>query len=159
MIEEKAARIGLLMLDVDGVMTDGRIVLNDLGQETKNFNVKDGLGIRLLMRAGVEVLIISGRTSGAVGHRADSLGIGEVHQGVRDKAILCESLLRQKNLERDQVCCVADDLIDIPMQRHVGLFVAVADAVEEVRLAADYVTKRNGGEGAVREVCELILRA
>jgi 3-deoxy-D-manno-octulosonate 8-phosphate phosphatase (KDO 8-P phosphatase) len=159
MLEEKAARIKLLILDVDGVMTDGRVVINDLGQEMKFFNVRDGHGLKLLMKGGVEVAIISGRDSRAVEHRAGELGIREVYQGAEDKESLCLKLMKEKALMRDEVCCVGDDLPDIPMFRCVGLPIAVSDAVPEVRDAAGYVTKERGGEGAVREVCELILRA
>lgn len=159
MMLDVAAKIKLLILDVDGVMTDGRIVTTDHGEEIKCFNVKDGLGLRLLLRAGIDVVIISGRKSEAVEHRAKDLGIQEVYQGVKNKATLCAKLIQRKKLERAQVCCMADDLPDLPMFNQVGISVAVADAAAEVRDAASFVTKAKGGNGAVREVCELILRA
>lgn len=159
MIKEKAAGIKLLILDVDGVMTDGGIVYSDRGEEIKCFNVKDGQGLRLLMNAGIEVAIITGRESGAVEHRARDLGIKYIFQGIKDKGSICVKLLEQKGLNKDQICCIGDDLPDISMFCHVGMPVAVADAAKEVRDAACYVTQNSGGKGAVREVCELILKA
>ena len=159
MLGDKAAKIRLLILDVDGVMTDGRIVVNDRGEETKYFDVKDGHGLKLLMNAGIDVVIISGRDSKSVEHRAKDLGIKEVYQGIKDKESLCAKLLKQKGLESDQICCIGDDLPDIPMFKHVGIPIAVTDAVKEVRDTACYITKNRGGNGAVREVCDLILEA
>jgi YrbI family 3-deoxy-D-manno-octulosonate 8-phosphate phosphatase len=159
MIEKKAKEIKLLVLDVDGVMTDGRIVMNDLGQEIKYFNVRDGHGIRLLLHAGVEVALITGRASETVRFRAADLGIKMVYQGVKDKEAVCKRIMAEKGLERDHVCCMGDDLPDIPMLRCAGFPVAVADAAMEIRDAALYVTKAQGGFGAVREVCEIILKA
>jgi len=158
-LEDKAAEIKLLILDVDGVMTDGRIIVNDLGQEIKYFNVKDGLGLRLLMKAGIDVVIISGRKSKTVEYRAKGLGIKEVYQGIEDKESLCNKLVKKTGLNRNQVCCMGDDLPDIPMFNQSGFSIAVADAVTEVRDAADFITENRGGKGAVREVCELILKA
>ena len=159
MLGDKAAKIRLLILDVDGVMTDGRIVVNDRGEETKYFDVKDGHGLKLLIKAGIDVIIISGRESKSVEHRAKDLGIKEVYQGIKDKESLCAKLLKQKGLESDQICCIGDDLPDIPMFKHVGIPIAVTDAVKEVRDTACYITKNRGGNGAVREVCDLILEA
>jgi 3-deoxy-D-manno-octulosonate 8-phosphate phosphatase (KDO 8-P phosphatase) len=159
MLEERASRIKLLILDVDGVMTDGRIIMNDLGQEIKYFNVKDGHGLRLLLRAGIHVAIITGRESKTVAHRASDLGIRDVYQGVEDKKSVCEKLLYEKGLLNDEVCCIGDDLPDIPMFECVGFPIAVADATKETRESALYVTRNSGGNGAVREVCELILKA
>ena len=159
MLKDRAAKIKLLILDVDGVMTDGRIVLNDHGEEIKCFNVKDGHGLRLLMKAGVEVAIITGRRSKAVEYRSKDLGIRELYQGVDDKEALCIKLMERKRLNSEQVCCIGDDLPDIQMFNHVGFPVSVADAAVEVRDAACHITKKGGGKGAVREVCELILKA
>lgn len=158
-LEEIAARIKLLILDVDGVLTDGRIIIDDHGAESKYFYVRDGQGLVLLMGAGVEVAVISGRESGAVRRRAAELGIEEVHQGVVHKEPVCLDLLARKGLTGDRVCCMGDDLPDIPLFRLVGFPVAVMDAPVEVRDAASYVTRNRGGQGAVREVCELILKA
>jgi len=159
MTEDKLARIQLLVLDVDGVMTDGRVVINERGEEIKRFNVKDGHGLKMLMRAGIEVVIISGRNSGAVEYRAGDLGIREVYQGVENKRPLCEKLIRRKKLKKEQVCCVGDDLPDLALFEAAGVSIAVADAVAEVRNAADFITGKGGGDGAVREVCEWILKA
>lgn len=159
MTDEKAKKIELLVLDVDGVLTDGRIIINDLGQETKYFNVKDGYGLRRLMDAGIDVAIITGRESEAVKHRAADLGIEMVFQGIKDKESVCRKVIRDKGLDKEQVCCMGDDLPDIPMLKCAGLPVAVADAAVEIREFASYVTKSPGGFGAVREMCEIILKA
>jgi 3-deoxy-D-manno-octulosonate 8-phosphate phosphatase (KDO 8-P phosphatase) len=151
--------IKLLILDVDGVLTDGRISINDQGEETKAYNVRDGHGIRLLMASGIDVAIITGRYSKSVEHRARDLGIGKVYQGVSDKKSVCIKLLEEKRLAEDQACFIGDDLQDLPLLKFVGLPVAVADAVKEVRETASYITEKGGGCGAVREVCELILKA
>lgn len=159
MIKEKAARIKLLFLDVDGVMTDGQITMNDRGEEVKSFDVKDGQGLKMLIRGGVEVVLVTGRRSHVVEHRARDLGIEEVYQGVTDKRSLCRRVLDKKGLDRQEACCMGDDLPDIGMFREAGLCIAVADAAGEVRDKADLVTKGKGGHGAVREVCEWILRS
>jgi len=151
--------IKLLILDVDGVMTDGSIIINDNGEEIKRFDVKDGFGLKMLMRANIDVVIISGRKAKAVEYRAMNLGIREIYQGVKDKEDLCKKLMQQKKLKKDDVCCMGDDLPDLPMFNQVGISIAVADAVAEVRSSADFITKNKGGKGAVREVCELILKA
>jgi YrbI family 3-deoxy-D-manno-octulosonate 8-phosphate phosphatase len=157
-MEEKAAKITTLVLDVDGVLTNGHITINDRGEETKSFHVRDGMGLRLLMHAGIEVIIITGRKSEVVAHRAKELGIKEVYQGIKDKGALCEKLMRQKKIKKDQLCCMGDDLPDLPVFRMAGLSIAVADAADEVRHASGIITKNRGGEGAVREACEIILK-
>lgn len=159
MISDMAKKIKLLILDVDGVMTDGRIVMNDLGQEIKFFNVRDGHGIRLLLKAGIDVAIITGRESETVRRRAADLGITIVYQGIRDKESICKKIMKEKGLSKEQVCCMGDDLPDIPMFNCAGLPVAVADAAYETRKSALYITKTSGGYGAVREMCEIILKA
>jgi 3-deoxy-D-manno-octulosonate 8-phosphate phosphatase (KDO 8-P phosphatase) len=159
MIEDRIAKIELLVLDVDGVMTDGRIIVDDHGEEIKYFNVKDGHGLKLLMRAGIEVIIISGRKSRAVDYRAENLGIHEIYQGVEDKGSLFQKLVQRKKLTRDRVCAMGDDLPDLAVFNQSGVSIAVADAVPEVRDAASFITKNRGGDGAIREVCELILKA
>jgi len=158
MLDEKAAKIKLLILDVDGVLTDGRIIINDRGEEIKSFHVRDGQGLKLLMNAGIEVIIITGRKSEAVAYRAKELGIREVYQGVKDKGALCKKLMVQKNLEKDHLCCIGDDLPDLPLFRLAGLSIAVADAADEVRQAAGIIAEKSGGKGAVREACEMILK-
>ena len=159
MTEDWATRIKLLILDVDGVMTDGRIILNARGQEIKRFHVRDGYGIKRLLDAGIDVVIITGRKSKVVEYRAKELGIQEVYQGVKEKGPLCREVVARKNLMKDQVCCMGDDLPDLPMFAQAGVSIAVADAAVEVRSAATLVTDQKGGRGAVREVCEWILRA
>ena len=158
MLNEKASKIKLLLLDVDGVMTDGRIIMNDRGEETKAFNVKDGLGLKMLMSSGLEVVIVTGRRSQVLAHRSRELGIEEVYQGVKDKNTVCRQLKKARDLKKEQVCSLGDDIPDLAMFTESGLCIAVADAVEEVREAADFITKSNGGFGAVREACELILK-
>ena len=159
MIEARAERIRLLFLDVDGILTDGRIEINDQGQESKRFHVRDGLGLKLLMGSGIDVVIITGRRSEVVEHRLRELGILEIHQGVRDKGGLAKRLIEEKALGKDQVCCMGDDLPDIPMFRETGLPITVPEAPPEVREAAFHVTEAGGGHGAVREICELILKS
>ncbi|HIJ58230.1 MAG TPA: HAD-IIIA family hydrolase [Deltaproteobacteria bacterium] len=158
-MKEKAASIKLLILDVDGVLTDGRITMNERGEEVKSFDVKDGLGLKMLMSTGVEVVIITGRKSMVVEHRAKELGIDEVWQGFKDKGALSRKIIGEKGLEKNEVCCIGDDLPDLAMFMEAGLRIAVADGVEEVREEADFVTKKKGGYGAVREACEWILKS
>ena len=156
---EKLKNIKLLLLDVDGVLTDGKIVYTDSGEQIKAFDVKDGHGLKLLMRSGAEVVLITGRESKVVLHRARDLGIQEVYQKVTNKIEIYEKILKEKNLEDIHVGFVGDDLIDIPVLRRVGFSVAVEDAIPEVKEIVDYVTSKKGGEGAVREVCELLLKS
>lgn len=158
MLEEKAAGIRLLILDVDGVLTNGRITLNDRGEETKSFDVKDGLGLQMLASQDIEVVILTGRTSKAVAHRAKELGIEDVYQGIVDKRATLQALIREKGLHRSQVCCMGDDLPDLAMFKESGICIAVSDAVSEIRQEADFVTRKKGGFGAVREACDWILR-
>ena len=157
-MEEKAAKIKLFCLDVDGVMTDGRITINARGEEIKTFDVKDGQGLKMLMSSGVEVAIISGRKSPVLEHRAKDLGVVALYQGVDDKRTLCRQLIEEKGLQKDQVCSMGDDLPDLTMFSESGLCIAVADAAKEVRGAADLITRNRGGRGAVREACEWLLK-
>lgn len=156
---KKIKSVKLLALDVDGVMTDGRIIYDDEGKETKVFDVKDGHGIKLLMRAGIDVAIITARESNVVLHRAKNLGIELVYQKAMDKVVALEDILKRKGLISEQVAYIGDELVDIPLLRKVGFAAAVKDAVDDVKKYVDYVTVKNGGYGAVREVCELILKA
>ena len=156
---KKARAIRLLLLDVDGVMTDGRVVFADSGEEVKAFDVKDGHGIRMLMRTGVSVALLTGRESRVVLHRARDLGIDMVYQGAKDKLSVFEGILSEKGFKGEEVCYVGDDLVDMPVMKRAGLSISVADASEELKGSVDYVTERAGGRGAVREVCELILKA
>ncbi len=158
-LTERLARVELLLLDVDGVLTDGRVVIDDQGVETKAFDVTDGHGLKLLQRAGVEVGFVTGRRSRVVEHRARDLGVTEVHQRVRNKLEVVREILGRRCLAPDRVAYVGDDLVDLPVITQVGVGITVADAPEYVRERALWVTSRPGGRGAVREVCEAILRA
>ncbi len=157
-LRKKIAHISLLILDVDGVLTDGRIIIDDDGKETKQFDVKDGHGIKMLLRTGVEVMFLTGRRSRVVAHRAQDLGVREVHQGVRNKLAVFETIIRDKKIPAERIAYMGDDIVDVPLFKHVGFSATVADACEEARKSCDYVTEKGGGRGAVREVCELILR-
>lgn len=157
-VMEKIRQVRLLILDVDGVLTDGRIIMDDSGRETKHFDVRDGHGIKLLMRYGIDVLLLTGRSSHVVEHRARDLGITEVRQGIWNKAEVLEDILKKRGLSAGQVACMGDDVVDVPLLRRVGFAATVADAPEYVKIAVHYVTEKKGGRGAVREVCDLILR-
>lgn len=158
-VERRAAAVKLLLLDCDGVLTDGRITLVEGGDEQKSFHTRDGHGLVLLHRAGLRSGIISGRSSRIVAARAADLGVAYVRQGALDKLEVFEELLDEAGVEPSEVAYVGDDVVDIPLMRRSGLAVAVADATEDTREAAHYVTRLPGGFGAVREVCELILKA
>jgi 3-deoxy-D-manno-octulosonate 8-phosphate phosphatase (KDO 8-P phosphatase) len=154
----RAARIDLLLLDVDGVLTDGSVVYSDAGEELKRFHVRDGSGLKLWRAAGKRAAIISGRSSAAVGRRAAELGIAPVLQGRDDKLRAFEEVLAGAGLTADQVCAVGDDLADLPILARAELAVAVADACPEVRAAAHRTTITPGGRGAVREAVEWLLK-
>jgi 3-deoxy-D-manno-octulosonate 8-phosphate phosphatase (KDO 8-P phosphatase) len=158
-VKERAARIRILLLDVDGVLTDGGILLHPDGEESKVFNVRDGLGIRLLQRAGVEVGFISGRNSRVVARRAEDLGIELVVQGTLYKLPTYEEIVAKRGLTDMDVAYVGDDIVDVPILKRVGLAIATAGAVPAVVSSCHVITDRDGGRGAVREVCELILQA
>jgi 3-deoxy-D-manno-octulosonate 8-phosphate phosphatase (KDO 8-P phosphatase) len=158
-VESRAARIRLLLLDCDGVLTDGRITPVEGGEELKSFHTHDGHGLVMLHRAGLRSGIISGRKSRLVELRAADLGISFVRQGALNKIEVFESLLSEAGVEPSHAAYVGDDVVDIPLMRRCALAVAVADATPDTRAAAHYVTKLPGGFGAVREVCELILKA
>ena len=155
----KARRVKLLVLDVDGVLTDGRIIVNDSGIESKEFDVRDGHGLKLLIRCGIEVVFLTGRKSAAVHWRAEDIGITEVHQGVKNKGEVFAEIIKRRDISPEETACIGDDIVDIPILKRAGFSIAVSDAVWEVRKNADYVTNRRGGRGAVREVCEVILKA
>ncbi len=155
----RARRIRLLILDIDGVLTDGRLYFDAKGETLKVFHVRDGHGIKMAQRGGLEVALVSGRRSDAAFHRARELDISRFYEGVRDKVSILEELLAALNLTPPQVAAVGDELVDLPLFHRVGLGVAVADAAPEVRAAAHWVTSLPGGQGAVREVCDLLLKA
>lgn len=158
-LQVKIRPIKVLILDVDGVLTNGEIIFDDAGRETKHFNVRDGHGLRMLMRYGVEVVFLTGRTSSVVNHRALDLGINEVYQGVFNKLDVFQEILRKKNIVPEAAAFVGDDVVDVPVLRRVGFSVTVADASADLKRVVDYITEHKGGRGAVREVCELILKA
>ncbi len=151
--------VKLLIMDVDGVMTDGSVIYNDKGEETKIFNVRDGHGIKMLQRAGIKAALITARLSECVKHRARNLGIELVYQGAVDKAKAFEDLLEKEGLKPEETAYMGDDVVDIPVLKRAGLAIGVSDAVDEVRELVHYITIKPGGKGAVREVVELILKA
>ncbi len=153
------ADIELLLLDVDGVLTDGSITYSDSGEQIKQFNARDGLGLRLLMDAGIKVGIITGRTSGALEHRCKNLGIQLLFDGITDKSEALDTICSQTGIHVKKIAFAGDDLIDLPVMKRVGISFSVSDAAPEVKAHADHVTKRQGGHGAVREICETILKS
>lgn len=158
-LAERLRTVRLLLLDVDGVLTDGSIIYSDAGAETKIFHVKDGLGIRMLQRAGVEVGIVTGRRSDALRHRCRNLDIGLLFDGVEDKGAALSPILQKTGLAAGETAFMGDDLPDLPIMTQVGTAIAVADAALEVIAAAHMVTDRPGGKGAVREAAEALLKA
>ncbi|WP_455426706.1 3-deoxy-manno-octulosonate-8-phosphatase KdsC [Dryocola sp. LX212] len=158
-VMERAANVRLLILDVDGVMSDGLIYMGNSGEELKAFNVRDGYGIRCALTSSIEVAIITGRKAKLLEDRCETLGITHLYQGQSDKLLAFRDLLAKLALSPEQVAYVGDDLIDWPVMAEVGLSVAVADAHPLLIPRADYVTRISGGRGAVREVCDLLLLA
>lgn len=158
-VMEKAAKIRLLICDVDGVMSDGLIYQGNSGEELKAFNVRDGYGIRCLLTSGIEVAIITGRNAKLLEDRANTLGITHLYQGQSDKLLAYHELLAKLAIRPGDVAYIGDDLIDWPVMAEVGLSAAVADAHPLLLPKADYVTQIAGGRGAVRELCDLILLA
>lgn len=158
-LDQRCQRIELLLSDVDGVLTDGRVVFDNQGIETKLFHIRDGLGIKLWQRAGYKMGLLSGRSSHIVKVRAAELGIDLVRQGFEDKLPVFQQVLEAGGWQPDQVAYIGDDLPDLPVMHRSGLAIAVADAAPEVRTAAHWVTKLPGGAGAVREAIETILKA
>jgi 3-deoxy-D-manno-octulosonate 8-phosphate phosphatase (KDO 8-P phosphatase) len=157
-LAQRCAAIRLLLTDVDGVLTDGSVILDNHGVESKSFNIRDGLAIRLWQHAGGRAGIVTGRSSQVVKLRASELDLDVVRQGVKDKLPEVQAIAAAMKLRPDEIAYVGDDLPDLPTIRYAGLGIAVADAPEEVREGADYVTSVPGGKGAVREVVELMLK-
>ena len=149
----------MMVFDVDGVFTDGRILIDDTGKESKYFNVRDGHGVRLLLHYDFQVAVLSGRTSKAVEVRMRELGVQDVLQGHDDKRSAFNDLVKSKNLDNDQVGYIGDDIVDVQAMRLAGVSFAVADAHPWVKQYANFVTQNRGGHGAVREICELLLDA
>ena len=158
-LQDRASKIRMLVLDVDGVLTDGRLYFDNAGNEMKAFNTRDGLGIKALQRSGIDVAVITGRKSEIVAQRMAQLDIKHVYQGREDKLDAFTHLLKVTSLDAEQVCFAGDDWIDLPVLLRTGLAITVADADEHVKEHVHWITKRNGGEGAVREICNLILKA
>lgn len=158
-VMQLAAQVRLLALDVDGVLTDGRLYFAEDGQELKTFDTQDGHGIKMLMNAGVACAIITGRNTQLVARRAKNLGVTHLMQGREDKLVALRELAAQLGIPLQQIAYVGDDWPDLPAIRAAGLGVAVANAHQELRVHADYVTRLDGGRGAVREVCDLLLNA
>jgi 3-deoxy-D-manno-octulosonate 8-phosphate phosphatase (KDO 8-P phosphatase) len=156
---EKAKKIKLLILDVDGVLTDGKLFFDNQGNEYKSFHVRDGFGLKLLRMTGVEVAVISGRKSTSVDLRMKNLDIEHVYQGHENKQAAFEEIIGKMNVTPDQVAFVGDDLVDLLIMSRVGLAVTVDDANFAVKQRADWCTRMPGGQGAVREVCDLIMQA
>ncbi|PKN70507.1 MAG: phenylphosphate carboxylase subunit delta [Deltaproteobacteria bacterium HGW-Deltaproteobacteria-12] len=158
-LQEKLKNIKMLILDVDGVMTDGRVIMDDSGKEIKNFDVRDGHGIKLIQRYGIKVVLLTGRQSEVVKHRAQDLGIREIYQKVFNKKEVFVKILKKNKLSSADVAFMGDDIVDIPVLKAVGFSAAVADALDVVKKSVAYVTKNMGGRGAVREVCDMLLQA
>jgi len=158
-LNDRLARLRLIVFDVDGVFTDGRFLMDEDGREYKAFHTQDGYGVRRLLEAGVQVAIISGRRSGAVDRRMAELGVTRVVQGCRHKIPELHALARELGIDLAEAAYVGDDLPDLEAMRACGLAIAVANAVDDIAAEADYVTARSGGHGAVREVADLVLAA
>jgi len=155
----RAIKIKLMIFDVDGVLTDGSLFMDSEGSEYKAFNSRDGHGIKMLQESGVDVGIITGRTSGVVEHRVKDLGIKYLYQGQKNKLPAYEALIKQLGLANDEVAYVGDDVVDLPVMLQVGLAVAVADAHALVKEHAHWQTGSRGGRGAGRDICEFVMRA
>lgn len=158
-MDPRATAVELILSDVDGVLTNGCVIFDNEGIETKSFHIRDGLGIRLWQRAGFKFGVLTARTSHIVRVRMAELGVSIVRQGFEEKLPAAIEIMRELNLKPAQVCYIGDDLTDLPVMRHVGFSVAVADACEEVRQKATLVTRMPGGQGAVRETIELLLKS
>ncbi len=156
-IKQRAKNIRLALFDVDGVLTDGKIHINEHGNEIKTFNTQDGHGIRLLQHYGIQVGVITGRSSKALDHRMHDLDIEHVYQGSIDKNLAYQELLKKLNLDAEQTSFVGDDIVDLQIMSQCGLSIAVANAHDFVKQHAHWQTTNSGGNGAVREVCELLL--
>lgn len=156
---EKAKKIKLLLLDVDGVLTDGRIVYDSRGQDLKFFDVHDGLGVYLLKKAGIKTILITAKGSRAIRPRAKDMQVEEVFEDISPKTSVLDRILKKYNLKLDEVCFVGDDLVDLCLMKKVGFPIAVFNASPEIKKVASYITLKEGGRGAVREVAELILKS
>ncbi|MBL7151177.1 MAG: HAD hydrolase family protein [Candidatus Omnitrophica bacterium] len=154
----KVNKIKLLLLDVDGVLTDGKIIYDSAGRDTKNFSVTDGLGITLLKKAGIPTVLISAKGSGAIKPRARDMGVEDIFENASPKTAVLERILKKYRVSAEEVCFAGDDLVDVCLMKKIGFPVAVFNAAAEVKQAASYITLKEGGRGAVREIAELILK-
>jgi len=158
-MDEKLKKIKLLILDVDGVMTDGRIIIDEKGKEYRSFNVKDGFGIVAMIKSGLKVAIITSKESKVTEKRAKKLNIELIYQGTLNKKKAYDDIKDRLALRDEDICYIGDDMVDIPPMEKAGLKVAVADAADDVKKIADYITKKDGGKGAIREIAEMILKS
>jgi 3-deoxy-D-manno-octulosonate 8-phosphate phosphatase (KDO 8-P phosphatase) len=156
---DRARRIRLVVFDVDGVLTDGSLYITDAGEEFKAFHSQDGHGMKMLKATGIQLAIVTGRTSRSVELRAQNLGVGILYQGVEDKLVVFEQILASFGFEEESCAYMGDDVVDLPVMLRCGLAVAVPDAPPLVKSRAHYVTRQRGGRGAVRELCEIIMHA
>lgn len=159
MVEEKAKKVKLLIMDVDGVLTDGRIIYSNSGDQLKFFDVTDGMGLSLFFHAGLKTAILTAKSSNIVAGRSKDMHIDKVYQDALRKGEIFKKILVDFKVSPEEVCYIGDDVVDIPVLKNVGLAVSVPNAVPEVKKEAHYITKRKGGRGAVREVIDLILKS
>ncbi len=157
-LEDKIKKIKLVILDVDGVLTDGKIIYSSFGDDIKEFDVKDGFGITLLHRAGINSIILTARFSKSIKRRAKDMHITEVYQNAFDKLVVYNKILRKFKISDDEVCFIGDDMVDLPVLRRVGFSVCTCCSIDEVKNEVDYITKKAAGQGAVRELADLILK-
>ncbi len=158
-LEERARKIKILLLDVDGVLTDGRIIYDSKGRDSKFFDVHDGMGVYALNRAGVKTIIVTAKGSRAIKPRARDMRVAEVFADVSPKSAILDKILKKYKVTKEEVCFVGDDLVDLGLMKIVGLPIAVFNACPEIKQASSYITIRHGGRGAVREIAELILKS
>jgi len=158
-LKTRFKKIKLLLLDVDGVLTDGRIIYDSRGRDSKFFDVHDGLGVFVLHKSGIKTILITAKSSKTISPRAKDMRVAEVFAGIFPKTAVLDKILKKHNVSLDEICFMGDDLVDLSLMRKVGLPVAVANASSEIKEAALYITNRSGGRGAVREIAELILKS
>lgn len=158
-LRERAKKVKLLLLDVDGVLTDGRIIYDSHGRDMKLFDVHDGLGVYALHKAGIPTVLITAKGSRSIRPRARDMRVEEVFENISPKSAVLDKILKKHNIGSDEICFVGDDLVDICLMKRVGFAVAVFNAAPEVKQVASYITLREGGRGAVREIAELILKS
>lgn len=158
-LRHKAKKIKLLLLDVDGVLTDGRIIYDSRGRDLKFFDVHDGLGVHLLLRCGIKTILVTAKGSKAIRPRARDMGVEAVFENISPKSSILDKILKKYKLDASEVCFVGDDLVDLGLMKIVGFPIAVFNAAPDIKNAAAYITLRHGGRGAVREVAELILKS